>query len=266
MLGGKYALYGGRWEECVLNILFMDRGIQAAWDNKRKEWLFCIVDVVRAVTGSKNPRRYWRDLKRKTKLGGFCRRYGKFMRIYLKRADGYGYGLTDFANAKRLLRIIEAVPSPKAKELKMWILSVGRANIEMLPEPLIRLVQYNEENRILRRLELLPCVAPGIAQNLGLSGNPGRALERAAGKWKKWNRETDGDLENAPVRFLAAGRQDFCKWFAVLRLYRLTGRGKLWRRGCSGFAGRGGVCRARGSPTPFAVPTTPFPQANSACL
>ena len=47
--------------------LFEDQKIRTAWDEDKEEWYFSVVDVIRALTGSENPRRYWSDLKRKLK-------------------------------------------------------------------------------------------------------------------------------------------------------------------------------------------------------
>ena len=45
--------------------LFEHNEIRSVWHDDQEEWLFSIIDVVRALTGSNNPRRYWSDLKRK---------------------------------------------------------------------------------------------------------------------------------------------------------------------------------------------------------
>ena len=50
--------------------LFEDQKIRTAWDEDKEEWYFSVVDVIRALTGSENPRRYWSDLKRKLKAEG----------------------------------------------------------------------------------------------------------------------------------------------------------------------------------------------------
>jgi len=131
-------------------LLFMDMGIRIAYgkvDGRQQEWLFSVTDVIKALTGSSNPRRYWSDLKRKLKAEN-CRMYGKILQFKLKAADGKYY-LTDIANAKRLFCIIGAIPSPKAKPVKRWLKSVGRAKIEMLPKALAPLTEQRAENRML---------------------------------------------------------------------------------------------------------------------
>lgn len=49
------------------NKLFEGNKIRSVWDNEKEEWYFSVVDIVGVLTESKNPRRYWSDLKRKMK-------------------------------------------------------------------------------------------------------------------------------------------------------------------------------------------------------
>ena len=44
--------------------LFEGNQIRSSWDNEKEEWYFSIVDIIGILTDSKNPRRYWSDLKR----------------------------------------------------------------------------------------------------------------------------------------------------------------------------------------------------------
>ena len=53
--------------------LFEGNRIRSIWNNEKEEWYFSIIDAVNVLTDSKNPRRYWSDLKRKMKEGRGCR-------------------------------------------------------------------------------------------------------------------------------------------------------------------------------------------------
>ena len=46
---------------------FEGKHIRSVWDNEKEEWLFCVVDVVAALTESENPQVYWRVLKKRLK-------------------------------------------------------------------------------------------------------------------------------------------------------------------------------------------------------
>ena len=50
--------------------LFEDQPIRSAWDAEREEWYFSVVDVVAALTGSRDPAAYWRKLKQRLKEEG----------------------------------------------------------------------------------------------------------------------------------------------------------------------------------------------------
>ncbi len=114
--------------------LFEDQPIRSAWDAEREEWYFSIIDVVRALTGSENPRRYWSDLKRKLKSEGAAQLYENIVQLKLKSPDGKKR-LTDVADTEQLLRIIQSIPSPKAEPFKLWLAQVGRERIEETIDP-----------------------------------------------------------------------------------------------------------------------------------
>lgn len=43
--------------------------------------------------------------------------------------------LTDVANTKQLLRIIQSVPSPNAEPFKQWLAQVGSERLEEIADP-----------------------------------------------------------------------------------------------------------------------------------
>lgn len=113
--------------------LFEDQPIRTAWDENAEEWYFSIVDVITVLTDSKNPAAYWRKLKQRLKAEGnesVTNCHG----LKLKRADGKRR-LTDVATTEQLLRLIQAIPSPKAEPMKMWLAQVGRERIEETLDP-----------------------------------------------------------------------------------------------------------------------------------
>lgn len=114
--------------------LFEDQPIRTVWDEKQEEWYFSVVDVIRVLTGSDNPRRYWSDLKRKLKTEGAVEVYEKIVQFKMVAPDGK-MRLTDAANTEQLLRIIQSVPSPKAEPIRAWLAQVGRERIEETIDP-----------------------------------------------------------------------------------------------------------------------------------
>lgn len=73
--------------------LFEDQAIRTAWDEQREEWYFSVVDVVDVLTQSREPRRYWSDLKRKLKAEGATQLYENIVQLKLMSSDGTPGGL-----------------------------------------------------------------------------------------------------------------------------------------------------------------------------
>ena len=113
--------------------LFEDQPIRTAWDAEREEWYFSVVDVVAALTDSRDPAAYWRKLKQRLKEEGnetVTNCHG----LKMTAADGKKR-LTDVADTEQLLRIIQTIPSPKAEPFKLWLARVGRERIEETIDP-----------------------------------------------------------------------------------------------------------------------------------
>ena len=45
--------------------LFEDKKIRTSWDAESEKWYISIIDVIRILTDSERPRKYWSDLKTK---------------------------------------------------------------------------------------------------------------------------------------------------------------------------------------------------------
>ena len=114
--------------------LFEDQNIRTAWDEEKELWYFSIIDVVGVLTESKEPRRYWSDLKRKLKAEGAKELYENIVQLKLHAPDGK-LRLTDAATTEQLLRIIQSIPSPKAEPMKRWLAQVGSERIDETLDP-----------------------------------------------------------------------------------------------------------------------------------
>lgn len=114
--------------------LFESRKIRVHWDSEKEKWYFSIIDIIETLTGSKNPRRYWSDLKRKLTKEGFSQLYEIIVQLKLESADGKMYK-TDCSDTEGLLRIIQSIPSSKAEPFKLWLAKVGYERIEETEDP-----------------------------------------------------------------------------------------------------------------------------------
>ena len=115
--------------------LFEGNKIRSSWDEEKEEWYFSIVDIIGILTDSKNPRRYWSDLKRKMKdEEGAVQLYENIVQLKLKSPDGK-MRETDATDMQGIFRIIQSVPSPKAEPFKMWLAEVGKERIDETIDP-----------------------------------------------------------------------------------------------------------------------------------
>lgn len=106
---------------------FNDKEVRAAWDYDGNRWLFSVVDVIAALTNSKNPRNYWKVMKyrlanRGNELVTRCNQ------LKLVAADGKRY-LTDCLPQNELLSLVEVVPSKHAMAFAKWIIT-GESQID----------------------------------------------------------------------------------------------------------------------------------------
>ncbi|WGE32760.1 BRO family protein [Actinobacillus genomosp. 2] len=115
--------------------LFENSQIRSVWDEEQEEWFFSIVDIVAALTGSSNPRRYWSDLKRKiTEDEGGIELYEKIVQLKMQSSDNKFYR-TDASDMSGIFRIIQSIPSPKAEPFKLWLAQVGKERIDEIIDP-----------------------------------------------------------------------------------------------------------------------------------
>jgi len=113
--------------------LFEHQQIRAEWDEASQTWYFAIVDVIRVLTNTPNPRSYWSVLKTRLKKEG-SQLATNCSQLKMKAADGKSY-LTDVADTEQLLRLIQSIPSPKAEPFKQWLAQVGYERIREIENP-----------------------------------------------------------------------------------------------------------------------------------
>jgi DNA-damage-inducible protein D len=114
-------------------VVFEDKNIRRSFH--KGEWYFSILDIVRVLTDTPNPRRYWPDLKKQlSENEGFVQLLGKIEQLKLESNDGKKY-LTDTANTETIFRIIQSIPSPKAEPFKRWLAQVGYERIQEIEDP-----------------------------------------------------------------------------------------------------------------------------------
>lgn len=113
--------------------LFEDKNIRTLWDDVNEQWYFAIVDIVAALTDSKDARNYWYVLKNRLKSEG-SEVLTNCKGLKMRAPDGK-MRITDAANTAQILRIIQSIPSPRAEPFKLWVAQVGSERLDEIADP-----------------------------------------------------------------------------------------------------------------------------------
>ena len=103
-------------------------------------------DVVTVLTDSKDVKQYVkrilsRDSSLKLKWGTIC------TLVEMKAADGKHRKILA-ANSQGLLRLIQAIPSPKAEPFKLWLAQVGSERIDEIENPELAIQRSRETYKL----------------------------------------------------------------------------------------------------------------------
>ena len=97
----------------TISNLFEGKEIRSIWNSEKEDYFFSVVDVIDALTDSKEPRKYWSVLKTRLKKEG-SEVTTKCSQLKMLAPDGK-MRLRDALDTKGILRLIESIPSPKAE-------------------------------------------------------------------------------------------------------------------------------------------------------
>lgn len=119
----------------TISKLFEGMEIRSIWDSEKEEYYFSVVDVIKALTNSDNPRNYWNMLKKRMNEEEKSELYTKCVQLKMKSSkDGKMYK-TDTLDTEGIFRLIESVPSPKAEPFKLWLAKLGRQKVDEVFDP-----------------------------------------------------------------------------------------------------------------------------------
>jgi len=130
--------------------LFENKKLRSEWNEQEQKWYFSVVDVVALLTESPNPRNYWKVLKHRLLKEG-NELVTNCNQLKMQSADGKFY-LTDVADPKQLLRLIQSIPSPKAEPFKLWLAQVGSDRLDEIENPELA----TQRTRELYKLKVYP--------------------------------------------------------------------------------------------------------------
>ncbi len=104
--------------------LFENKRIRTKWDEKQEKWYFSVIDIVAVLTDKdyQKARTYWKVLKNRLSAEG-NETVTNCNQLKMMAYDGK-LRLTDVADMKQILRLIQSIPSKKAEPLKLWLSQV----------------------------------------------------------------------------------------------------------------------------------------------
>ena len=119
--------------------IFNSAQVRTVWDDEQERWYFSVVDVVRVLTDSTDPKQYIKKVKKRdpelhSNWGTIC------TLLQLVSADGKKHKEM-VADVQGLLRIIQSIPSPKAEPFKQWMAMVASQRIDQMQDPELSIEQ-----------------------------------------------------------------------------------------------------------------------------
>ena len=126
--------------------LFENKEIRTVWHSGIDGYYISVIDIIAAITESKNPNRYWSDLNIKLKEES-GQPYENIVKLKMPAKDGK-MRETDVATVKQMLRIIQSIPSPKAEPIKQWLAQLGQERLDEIADPeqaIERAIDYYRE-------------------------------------------------------------------------------------------------------------------------
>ena len=111
-------------------VIFQNKKIKRTWFND--EWWFVAVDIIEALTDSKDPANYLKDMRRRDE--GFKQGWGQIATPLLIDTVG-GKQKINCVSTKGAFRLIQSIPSKKAEPFKLWLAQVGYDRIQEIENP-----------------------------------------------------------------------------------------------------------------------------------
>ena len=117
----------------LINNIFNNETIRTVWDKEDEKYYISVVDIVRVLSESDNPRNYWKVLKYRLKKE-VNESVTNCNQLKLKSSDGKYYN-TDVVDIEGMFRIIESIPSKNAEPIKVWLAKLGSERIDEVFDP-----------------------------------------------------------------------------------------------------------------------------------
>jgi hypothetical protein len=117
-------------EEDTHIAIFKGKAIRRKWFDNR--WWFVATDIIAALTDSKDPSGYLKDMRRRDE--GFDEGWGQIA-TPLKIMTSGGEQTTNCVSTEGAFRLIQSIPSKKAEPFKRWLARIGYERIQEIENP-----------------------------------------------------------------------------------------------------------------------------------
>jgi DNA-damage-inducible protein D len=111
-------------------IVFRGKNIRRTWFND--EWWFVVVDLIEALTESKDPSGYLKDMRRRD--SSFNKGWGQIATPLSIETKG-GQQNMNCVSLKGAFRLIQSIPSKNAEPFKQWLAQVGYERVQEIENP-----------------------------------------------------------------------------------------------------------------------------------
>ena len=111
-------------------VIFQGTKVQRTWFSD--EWWLVAVDIIQALTDSKDPSGYLKDMRRRDE--GFAQGWGQIATSLSIETAG-GKQQINCVSVKGAFRLIQSIPSPKVENFKLWLAQVGYERIQEIENP-----------------------------------------------------------------------------------------------------------------------------------
>ena len=118
----------------LINKIFNNETIRTIWDKEQEKYFISVIDIVKILSSSNEPRKYWNWLKNKLKKEEQFEVSSITRQLKLKAQDGK-YRMTDVTDIEGMFRIIESIPSKNAEPIKQWLAHLGKERIDETFDP-----------------------------------------------------------------------------------------------------------------------------------
>lgn len=131
--------------------IFEQSNVRSVYDETNDKWYFSVIDLIAVLTGSSDPRNYWKVLKNRLNKEG-SQTVTNCNRLKMPASDGK-MRQTDTLDVENCLRLIQSIPSPKAEPVKLWLARVGYERMREMSDPSSAIDRARETYKKLGRSE-----------------------------------------------------------------------------------------------------------------